>query len=195
MRPWMYNRQDKSSKAFPAFTGRASFKPIGVHQMTVMAAMGRDDDGACKFRAAKNFGISSPTISATAIFTSALYLTHFAQHYHFRFCYNKSPWAGFGQTLRLRRLSLLLRRIQCHEATQSLQYVPASTHIERMSNRVEAIMPYAQESIASSQSRCTRRRVSLCASYDRIRCLAIASYRSTKARSPLSPQPSQQHVR
>jgi hypothetical protein len=46
MRPWMYNRQDKSSKAFPAFTGRASFKPIGVHQMTVMAAMGRDDDGA-----------------------------------------------------------------------------------------------------------------------------------------------------
>jgi hypothetical protein len=148
--------------------------------------------GPCKFRAAKNFGICSPTISAAAIFTSALCLVHFTQHCRLRSCYDKSQWAGFGQTLRPRRL---LRRIQCHEATQSLQYVPISIHIERMSNRSSAIMPYAQESIAARQGRCARRRVSLCASYDSIRCLAIASARSTKARPSLSPQPPQQHVR
>jgi hypothetical protein len=78
MKPWMYNRQLKSSEAFPAFTGRASFKPIGVHEMTVVAAMDRDDDGALQVPSGQKLWHISPTISATAIFTSALCQIHFS---------------------------------------------------------------------------------------------------------------------
>lgn len=133
------------SDTFCVFTLFRSFEPIGVHEMAAMTVMTMRVNPATSERP-KTLA-SSPTISATVIPTFAVHsISLFEPHLLF-LLHDYSLWAGSGQTLQRRRLLRRLRRIQCHEATQSLRYIQHFLQFE-----------FASDSDSSHHVQCTRKR-------------------------------------